>query len=138
MRQSLCGNTTGNVPVVDRPDIGIFCGTPGECGGMAGLGAVTVAFVGNMRLAHRTAHGGLLIDWLVGVPSDPFSNRPLVYRSQTDGHLLYSVGANGIDDGGVAAEWSDMLQGHGDLFLDDPATKADNSDASDGRSPAGT
>ena len=60
-------------------------------------------------------------------PCDPFSDRPLVYRRQADGYLLYSVGANGTDDGGVAAEWADMLQGHGDLFLDGPATKADNS-----------
>ncbi len=68
--------------------------------------------------------------YLPAVPSDPFSDRPLVYRRQADGHLLYSVGANGTDDGGVAAEWSDMLQGHGDLFLDGPPTKADTSGVS--------
>ena len=44
------------------------------------------------------------------------SGQPLVYRQRGNGYLLYSVGANGIDDGGVAAEWSEMLQGHGDLF----------------------
>jgi hypothetical protein len=31
------------------------------------------------------------------------------------------VGANGIDDGGEPAEWPEMLQGHGDFFLDAPA-----------------
>ena len=90
-----------------------------------------MAYPDNMRLAHRTAHGGLLIDWLVGVPSDPFSDRPRVYRQRADGYLLYGVSANGIDDGGVVAEWSDMLQGHGDLFLDDPAPKSAKSEASD-------
>ena len=68
--------------------------------------------------------------YVPAVPSDPFSDRPLVYRQRADGYLLYSVGANGVDDGGVAAEWPYMLQGHGDLFLDDPAPKSAKSEAS--------
>lgn len=61
--------------------------------------------------------------YLPSIPLDP-SGQPLVYRQRSDGYILYSVGANGVDDGGVAAEWSDMLQGHGDLFLDAPAPNA--------------
>lgn len=32
---------------------------------------------------------------------DPYSDRPLVYRGTDDGFLLYSVGENFADDGGV-------------------------------------
>ena len=62
--------------------------------------------------------------YLPSIPLDPFSGQPLVYRQRSDGYLLYSVGANGVDDGGVAAEWPEMVQGHGDFFLDAPATNA--------------
>lgn len=34
------------------------------------------------------------------VPGDLYSAQPLVYRPTENGYLLYSVGANGIDDGG--------------------------------------
>jgi hypothetical protein len=33
--------------------------------------------------------------------TDPFSNKPFVYRSQGQRYVLYSVGPNGIDDGGM-------------------------------------
>jgi hypothetical protein len=32
---------------------------------------------------------------------DPFSDKPLVYRRTDDDFILYSVGYNFIDDGGV-------------------------------------
>jgi len=35
------------------------------------------------------------------IPIDPFSDKPLVYRKGEDGFMLYSVGKNFIDDGGV-------------------------------------
>ena len=38
------------------------------------------------------------------LPADPFSGGPLVYRREGAGFLLYSLGANLEDDGGVAAE----------------------------------
>ncbi|HLW65872.1 MAG TPA: hypothetical protein VKS79_11170 [Gemmataceae bacterium] len=34
------------------------------------------------------------------IPDDLFSGQPLIYRLEGDGYLLYSVGVNGIDDGG--------------------------------------
>ena len=34
------------------------------------------------------------------VPKDIFSGGALHYKPQADGYLLYSVGPNGIDDGG--------------------------------------
>ena len=38
---------------------------------------------------------------LDAVPLDPVTDQPLIYRRHPDGYLLYSVGSNGIDDGGV-------------------------------------
>lgn len=48
------------------------------------------------RLADLVPH------YLPAVPEDLFSGRPLVYRPQKDGYVLYSVGDNGQDDGGRA------------------------------------
>jgi hypothetical protein len=35
------------------------------------------------------------------VPTDPFTNKPLFYVRQGEGFLVYSVGLNGKDDGGL-------------------------------------
>ena len=40
--------------------------------------------------------------WLKAVPQDPFTDKPLIYRRQGEGYVLYSVGANMIDEGGVS------------------------------------
>jgi hypothetical protein len=42
--------------------------------------------------------------YLTAVPGDLFSGRPLVYRPADGGYLLYSVGINGVDEGG---RWTD-------------------------------
>ncbi len=39
-------------------------------------------------------------DYIMEMPSDPFSGRPFIYRILDDGIIIYSVGTNGIDDGG--------------------------------------
>lgn len=59
--------------------------------------------------AHQRDHGryppdlsSLAPKYLVKLPFDIFSNRPLLYRPRADGYLLYSVGVNGRDDGGRA------------------------------------
>jgi hypothetical protein len=38
--------------------------------------------------------------YLNAIPDDIFSGRPLIYKPEANGYLLYSVGVNGIDDGG--------------------------------------
>jgi hypothetical protein len=35
------------------------------------------------------------------IPRDPFSEKPLIYRQQGEGYILYSVGKNRKDDGGA-------------------------------------
>jgi len=39
--------------------------------------------------------------YLKRIPDDPYSNKPLVYKRTDDGFMLYSVGPNFEDDGGV-------------------------------------
>jgi hypothetical protein len=38
---------------------------------------------------------------------DPFSNKPLILKHTDDGWLIYSVGINGIDDGGDFTDMKD-------------------------------
>jgi len=40
-------------------------------------------------------------DYLKELPLDPFSDKPLVYKKTQDSFILYSVGRNFTDDGGV-------------------------------------
>lgn len=58
-------------------------------------------------------------EYLSKVPADPLGNGPLVYRRTNGGYLLYSVGGNGIDDGGQRASYFDAMNSDiGDLFHD--------------------
>jgi len=43
---------------------------------------------------------GLIPKYLVKIPDDIFSGKPLIYRVEDKGYLLYSVGPNGTDDEG--------------------------------------
>lgn len=57
---------------------------------------------------HRLKHGTypelleeLLPEFLPELPGDPYDRTPLRYRRQNDGSpLLWSIGPNGVDDGG--------------------------------------
>ena len=55
------------------------------------------------------------------VPIDPFSGRPLIYQQRGTNWLLYSVGVDGVDDGGkpVGPSISGIIT-KGDLFFDSP------------------
>jgi hypothetical protein len=44
--------------------------------------------------------GALVPGILPEVPIDPFTGKPLVYRLEGDGFIVYSLGSNGKDDGG--------------------------------------
>jgi hypothetical protein len=60
-------------------------------------------------LRFEKENGQLPEDWeelhckgyLKTIPMDPFSDKPLVYKKTEDGFILYSVGLNFTDDGGV-------------------------------------
>ncbi len=42
----------------------------------------------------------LVPDFLTSVGLDPYSEAPLIYRTDENGYTLYSIGQDGIDDGG--------------------------------------
>ena len=53
------------------------------------------------------------------VPIDPFTGKPLIYRLQGTNWLLYSVGVDGIDNGGTpVARPTRSSKATGDLFYD--------------------
>ena len=63
----------------------------------------------------------LVPKYLQRVPSDPFSRHPLVCRPQGTNWVLYSVGVDGVDDGGKPAGRSvSGTVAKGDLFYDSP------------------
>ncbi len=66
-------------------------------------------------LAQLIPHG------LERIPLDPFSGRSLVYQQRGTNWLLYSVGVDGVDDGGkpVGRSISGTVT-KGDLFFDSP------------------
>lgn len=49
------------------------------------------------------------------IPTDPYSGRDYIYQPGKDRYILYSVGPNGIDDGGLV---NDQDRGQGDLVLE--------------------
>jgi hypothetical protein len=60
----------------------------------------------------------LTTNYLSHVPEDPFSGLPLIYRAQGANWLLYSVGPDGVDDGGKPVGRG--LASKGDLLFDWP------------------
>ena len=60
----------------------------------------------------------LATKYLSHVPQDPFSGQPLIYHAQGTNRLLYSVGPDGVDDGGKPLGRG--LARKGDLFFDSP------------------
>ena len=61
----------------------------------------------------------LVPEYLSKVPGDAFGDGPLRYRRTDDGYLLYSVGRNGVDDGGQRTTYAEaVIDGKGDFFFD--------------------
>ncbi len=46
----------------------------------------------------------LVPEYISSVPQDPFNGKPIKLKSVNDGLVLYSVGSNGKDDGGIENE----------------------------------
>lgn len=67
---------------------------------------VTIAAIALKRYQLRLSHNppdlnSLVPDFLSTIPLDPVDGQPLRYRRNADGtFLIYSVGENGVDDGG--------------------------------------
>jgi len=59
----------------------------------------------------------LMPEYLPAVREDPFSGKALIYRRNEDGYVLYSVGKDGVDDGGHRAESEDESWSDKDILL---------------------
>jgi hypothetical protein len=74
----------------------------------------------------QQGHGPERLDQLIPahlkhVPLDPFSDKPLIYRPQGTNWLLYSIGADKVDDGGKSIGRSvSGTESKGDLLYDSP------------------
>jgi hypothetical protein len=64
---------------------------------------------------------------LEAIPHDPYSGRDFIYQPGKDRYILYSVGPNGVDDGGIVNDTDPEL---GDLVLE-PYDPADDSSSQD-------
>jgi hypothetical protein len=76
-------------------------------------------------IAYRENHNqwpdeleSLVPHFLDDIPVDPFSNSRFVFRQYDDSYVLYSIGPNGRDDGGLFREWRTLCCEGGDLCLD--------------------
>jgi hypothetical protein len=68
----------------------------------------------------------LVPEFVAAVPRDPVDGQPLRYRLNKDGtFLLYSIGSNGIDDGGVGAAPAWLNLNAPDWVWPQPATPAE-------------
>jgi len=90
-------------------------------------------------LAHGeypTSLAELAPGFLADLPPDPFSGRNLVYRQAPDGYQLYSVGPDGIDDGGrLIPPGVSPDKAKGDIVLDLAVEKADAAPGEAGADP---
>jgi hypothetical protein len=62
--------------------------------------AYALAWYQRVNSQYPDALAKLAPTYLTAVPGDVFSGKELIYRPGANGFLLYSVGINGIDDGG--------------------------------------
>ncbi len=68
------------------------------------LQAATATAVARYELAHGAPPDlldSLVPAYITSVPEDPFDLHPMRYRREEDSYILYSVGPNGKDDGGI-------------------------------------
>jgi len=54
--------------------------------------------------------------YLKQLPMDPYSDKPLVYKRLDSNFMLYSLGADFDDDGGVHSKWGKYSQGGDQVF----------------------
>ena len=55
-------------------------------------------------------------NYIEELPMDPYSDRPLVYKRMDGDFILYSLGADFDDDGGISSKWGEGEQGGDHLF----------------------
>ena len=64
----------------------------------------------------------LTFKYIEKIPGDSYSGAPLLFRRQKKGYLLYSLGANGVEDCGEPCEESESSLEHGEISIRMPMT----------------
>jgi hypothetical protein len=77
-----------------------------HCSSMARMESARTAFaIERFRLAHQQALPNSLAElvpsYLPAVPRDPFDHQPLRFKKLPRGYVVYSVGPDGVDNGGA-------------------------------------
>jgi len=101
--RNIVGRQIGKaLTVMMMPAVGALCETETRARTRDALGQLGFALT-----AYRADHSAypesldaLAPRYIARVPRDLFNEQPLHYKRQADGFLLYSVGANGVDEGG--------------------------------------
>jgi hypothetical protein len=65
----------------------------------------------------------LVPHYLSALPTDPFTDQPLQYRLEGSEYVLYSVGPDRDDNGGLL-DWTQSVTQDGDMLLDPPTQPA--------------
>jgi type II secretory pathway pseudopilin PulG len=72
------------------------------------------------RLAHQGALPDTLADlvpsFIAAVPLDPYDGQPLRFKRLVKGYVVYSIGSDGRDDGGLEADPNNRNKGHDVTF----------------------
>lgn len=83
---------------------------------------ILLARIGLSLSQYHNDHGAypdslqaLVPEYLDALPLDPFSGSGFVYQREGDAYLLYSIGPNGVDDGGTTNENGVADEDDGDL-----------------------
>jgi hypothetical protein len=88
-------------------------------------GVILVVALERFRRAHSAypeALDALAPETLAAVPEDPFSGHPFVYKRVGEDYVLYSVGRNQKDDGGVSVPQERPYRGSDDMSIHSPRT----------------
>ena len=90
-------------------------------------GVILVVALERFRRAHSAypeTLDALVPETLEAAPEDPFSGRPFVYKRVGEDYVLYSVGRNQKDDGGVSVPQERPYRGSDDVAIHSPRTGA--------------
>jgi hypothetical protein len=81
----------------------------GDFGGDAAATAIAIERYRRRHHAWPERLDELVPEFLPQVPTDPFDGRPVRYVVQPDKYLLYSVGRDGVDNGGQGEQEPDIV-----------------------------
>jgi hypothetical protein len=76
----------------------------------ADIGAAQIALALTAYHAERRRYPDTLADLAAegwDLPNDPFTSQPYIYRPEGDGFIVYSLGPDVADDGGLPPLWKD-------------------------------